>query len=795
MAKLTPQQRIQLAYDTEKKYGLPKGMLVAQLNDESSNGKNNYNASSGATGPMQFMPATAAAYGVDPNDDSQAIDGAGRYMADNLKQAGGNVGKALELYYAGSPSGIGPKSKAYPGQVAANWNDDDAFDAASNFNAPTPQTVNDDTDFEKSASLTPDQAPAPTSQQPETTRTDPAIASLEEGMQKIASITHSPYQVRRYVRESGYDPDSMVNLDANVQAGKLRFQNFNPKPIEHDTSNDLLAGVERGASDVTGSISGFASYMDNKFPFLASIDRAAANVVPALDPNNLSADYQSSILSRRAYDQNYDSLASGAGRLGAQVALTAPILGAFGKAAMAVAPEAVSASPAVDFLAGRGGTNFLTRGLSMSAAGAQYGAAGNALTSVASDEPVGQRIETGVKAGAALGPAIGGLAAAGSAVGNRIAPGVDSATAKLAQLAHDKFGITLDADQITNSPLVRKVSAMMNLNPINNHLARDATQRGQFTRAVGRTFGADSDSLTPEVMQGAKDRLGAQFDQIAARNPVHVDDNMLGDFAQIESEAQQALPQGEFTPIAKQLDNVITQASKNGDTLTGEQYQALTRKGSPLDVASNSANPNIRHYAIQIRGALDDALERSAGPEDVKALQSARLQYKNMKTVEPLVSKSADNQITPALLNNRVSVNFKNRAYQGAGDLDELAQIGTRFLNPPHTSGTPEGIRAQRLLEGAGAGGALSLAVGGHLLGYGNLGDLAGLGLFAGRRVAGAGTNAIIKRVIQSEAYKNRLLNGAVDGDISSSVNGLPPAFVLTGNRIVQQVSPPPKNR
>jgi hypothetical protein len=337
---------------------------------------------------------------------------------------------------------------------------------------------------------------------------------------------------------------------------------------------------------------------------------------------------------------------------------------------------------------------------------------------------------------------------------------------------------------------------MMNLNPVNNNLARDAEQHAQFSRAVGQTFGANAPDgvLSPEVMSAAKKNIGAQMDAVAARNPVHVDDELLGDLGDIEQRYSTSVTGDELKPIKNQIDNVLN-AAKEGDTITGETYQRLTSKGSPLDLATNSVNPNIRSAAIEIRSALDDALERSAEASgngaDVQALRAARLAYKNMKTVEPLVSKSPDNMVSPSLLNNRVSVAFKNRAYQGAGDLDELAQIGKKFLTPPSTSGTPEGIRAQRMLEGAGAASALGVSVGGHLLGYGPASDLAAIGLFTGKRAIAGGTNAIIKRVIQSQVYKNRLLNGALNGDVPSAVNGLPPPLMLTSNRLLQQVAFP----
>lgn len=56
----------------------------------------------GARGPMQFMPETAARYGLkDPNDPKQAIDAAARYMRDLLVRFGGRIDLAVAAYNAG----------------------------------------------------------------------------------------------------------------------------------------------------------------------------------------------------------------------------------------------------------------------------------------------------------------------------------------------------------------------------------------------------------------------------------------------------------------------------------------------------------------------------------------------------------------------------------------------------------------------------------------------------------------------------------------------------------------------
>jgi soluble lytic murein transglycosylase-like protein len=56
----------------------------------------------GARGPMQFMPDTAARYGLlKPHDPKAAIDAGARYLRDLLQRFGGRVDLALAAYNAG----------------------------------------------------------------------------------------------------------------------------------------------------------------------------------------------------------------------------------------------------------------------------------------------------------------------------------------------------------------------------------------------------------------------------------------------------------------------------------------------------------------------------------------------------------------------------------------------------------------------------------------------------------------------------------------------------------------------
>lgn len=78
-------------------YGVPPALLAWQLNQESGGSPTAYNAQSGAAGIAQFIPSTAAQFGINPYDPTQAIPAAAQYDAQLYKQTGSWQG-ALTRY-------------------------------------------------------------------------------------------------------------------------------------------------------------------------------------------------------------------------------------------------------------------------------------------------------------------------------------------------------------------------------------------------------------------------------------------------------------------------------------------------------------------------------------------------------------------------------------------------------------------------------------------------------------------------------------------------------------------------
>jgi soluble lytic murein transglycosylase-like protein len=83
---------------SNKKYGLPEGLLAAVAKTESSFNPSAQNGKSGAAGMFQFMPSTAKGYGIDPYNPAQAADAAGKMLSGLSAKYDGDYIKALAAY-------------------------------------------------------------------------------------------------------------------------------------------------------------------------------------------------------------------------------------------------------------------------------------------------------------------------------------------------------------------------------------------------------------------------------------------------------------------------------------------------------------------------------------------------------------------------------------------------------------------------------------------------------------------------------------------------------------------------
>ena len=158
---------------------------------------------------------------------------------------------------------------------------------------------------------------------------------------------------------------------------------------------------------------------------------------------------------------------------------------------------------------------------------------------------------------------------------------VDPETAALAKSAQDK-NIPIAAGQISNNPFVRYFYSETKKLPFSGADEYAGTQQDAFTRGVSQTFGENADKITPDVLQSAKDRIGGVMNDVASRTTIDAN-KLIPPLSNIESNARLVLPDSDWGPVSRQLDNVLSTV-KPGDTISGESYQALTKKGGAAGI-------------------------------------------------------------------------------------------------------------------------------------------------------------------------------------------------------------------
>lgn len=317
--------------------------------------------------------------------------------------------------------------------------------------------------------------------------------------------------------------------------------------------------------------------------------------------------------------------------------------------------------------------------------------------------------------GQMLGGAIPGMAANRIAqpMRNQLTPGQQQTV-----VTADANDIPLDTASRTGSTFMRRMRNLTNDNPFTAGDQKEFTdeQHTAINRSFLRQIGEPNETrATPDVMGRADARIGRVMNDVAARNPIQFDTQLAGDLQQVQRDMTRTVAASEHGPINENIQDILRSAQANGGSIPGPVYQKLRST-----LQSLSANPQLNPVAGDLREALDDALNRSVRiPEDMDALQDARLQYRNMKTIESAISKDNEGNISPARVVNTLgtkSMGNRNRLVYGRGDqeLPELARASNEILSQDPNSGT-----AMRLTGKSATGmmgGAAVAALGGHWL-------------------------------------------------------------------------------
>lgn len=302
-------------------------------------------------------------------------------------------------------------------------------------------------------------------------------------------------------------------------------------------------------------------------------------------------------------------------------------------------------------------------------------------------DSVGERL--GRAGFAAAGGGLGELGGSALRVlGNKVTPEI---TALYNQAK--RFGVELTPAQLSNSPFVQRATNLLRSMPLSGANQAWERQVGQFNQAVSREFGENAPKITPDVFASAKSRIGQEFEQLSARSKLNITDGLMERLGGLQQEAAAFADEGTVRAVGSAIDRMFRQ-SKDG-VLPGQAYKSLDSTLGKIMASGGEKS----FYIGQVRDAIREAMDESIEPAMRQAWQQARGQYKALKTVEPLVAKSADGSISPALLMGRVTANNAGKSAMASGrggNLGDLARVG-QAMKSPSSSGTTENALVAQL--------------------------------------------------------------------------------------------------
>lgn len=422
-------------------------------------------------------------------------------------------------------------------------------------------------------------------------------------------------------------------------------------------------------------------------------------------------------------------------------------------------------APATAALEGPGAALALGRAALTGISGAASGAAAGATT-------------TPFTGGSVVGNALQG-AEIGGALGAVVPPLVGYGASKLAGAIDP--GVAANAEALRAQGIDVRAPALV--------MSGDPAALRQYTSGVSRLIGADTDTITPQVMNSAKARIQGVFNDVAKSTSISAKDPMLlNSLVRTESAASSELPVG--APAIGQVQKVIDQIQ---DTLadkgqiSGATYQALTKRGGAVQDLMD--DPATAKYGIALRESLDDALERVSPPGKLGDLQQARQQWRNLS----LVGGSAD--ATTGLVDPKKFASLATRRWRDPAtgawsqfapqDVQTLAE-GSDFVGRPTTTGgvraAPSHLTWPAIIGGAGAGElALEYAPEAmHTLISHPVAAMIGAGMGYGGLLAARGA-------VNSDAMTNILINNALGRSAIGAPNWLIGPSVTGANALAPQ--------
>jgi len=344
--------------------------------------------------------------------------------------------------------------------------------------------------------------------------------------------------------------------------------------------------------------------------------------------------------------------------------------------------------------------------VSGAATGAAYGAG-------TADE--GSRLE-GAKQGAILGGVVGGatpvVAATAKGLKSAVAPQIDKATGELAKRAKD-LGISLRLDQVSPTRARKTVQKISQDLPFSGADTFEASQRQQWNTAVAKTIGQKD--LSPESIKAFLDDASEKFGSVLKDKIIKTDIKALDKAQEIVNSARENITKEYSDIVTGKAERLVNQLFTARQVKSGIEYTPKNLNGEKLASIRSKLVKELPSVAGGARGlvadlvdVIDDIAQKNLVAEDIKKLGIARREWRNFKTLEPLLEKATEGSVNPTSLLERVAASKYIKASRlkvGEDDLVDLARIGKQFM--PKAGGSD--TQTKLLYAGGGGLGAAAL--------------------------------------------------------------------------------------
>jgi hypothetical protein len=275
-------------------------------------------------------------------------------------------------------------------------------------------------------------------------------------------------------------------------------------------------------------------------------------------------------------------------------------------------------------------------------------------------------VPIGMKVGAAAPLITGGV--------QKLIPKADEGLKEIGRLAK-KHNIPLSLSQITQTRPIKNIQKISQELPFSGWDEFRGKQLSTFNKALTKTFGQESDSISTKVMDKAFKDVGDEFDNLAKGKTFTVG-SKIDDAVSDILEDQTAYTDDAIKAFQKEID--VIKKNVSGDDISGEKLNFLRSRMNRL--ARKTKDSDKSELFRDAENIIIDLM--TEGDEIAKAgISSTKQKYKNLLVIEPLAAKGKGGNINPTLLNNRVSKIYGRQHVRGkSGEIGELARIGNELL-------------------------------------------------------------------------------------------------------------------